>query len=311
MQNVVITGSSGFIGSHLAKAIHQAFDQIYIIGIDKNCANLGGCDVYHQIDLSSEAASEFLKHALPEDALIIHLASPCGVQYVIDNPLETFSEINAINNNLFKALKPHQPIIYASTSEIYGINSNFSEKEAASIDSQSIRSAYALAKLNGELLLKLYNPRYMIIRPFNIVGKGQTTPGMVIPNMIKSLKETGKIMVYGDGSNIRSYCAVQDAVKQMLALIYKLLEVNTQAADNYEHVYNIGTTSNSLSSLELARRIIELAGYGEIQFQELPLQTIFSNRYPITTNIEQAYKKYFLEPQSFITIDQIIMEYFE
>lgn len=200
---------------------------------------------------------------------IYHLAGSVGVAQIDKNPK------GSIYNNVKLATKliplfeqARRPVVFSSTSEIYG-DGPFTETSNASIGpSQDSRWGYASAKLTTEFMLRSCGCQYTIARFFNVVGPGQLGDhGMVLPRFINAAKNNEDIIVHGDGSQIRSFCHVKDAV-----------DILIKSSEKNGELYNIGNASTPISMKDLAQKVIDISG-SKSQIKFVPYKEAFVNSF--------------------------------
>jgi UDP-glucose 4-epimerase len=226
---VFITGGAGFIGSHLADALIARGDEVTILdnlstGSATNIAHLSGKVELHQGDIRDAALIE--KLMAPAD-LVLHMAAALGVNTILEKTIESVS-VNFTGSEvvLNAATKLKKRIIIASTSEIYGKNPEqplHEESDRVVGAPQKIRWTYSDAKALEEAVAhSLYTTeglKVTTVRLFNTVGPRQTGRyGMVLPRFVQAALANQPITIYGDGSQSRVFCHVQDAVKAILTL---------------------------------------------------------------------------------------------
>ena len=256
---VFITGGAGFIGSHLCDALIAQGHQVSILdnmstGSAANIAHIENAIEIHQGDIRDVALVE--KLMAPAD-LILHMAAALGVNTILENPIESVS-INLTGSEvvLNAATKLNKRLIIASTSEIYGKNTKqpLNEESDRVVGApQKIRWTYSDAKALEEAvahaLFQTKQLKVTTVRLFNTVGPRQTGRyGMVLPRFVQSALKNEPISIYGDGTQSRVFCHVQDAVKAILTL------AATDSAIG--QVYNIGGTGETTIK-QLAEKIIE------------------------------------------------------
>jgi UDP-glucose 4-epimerase len=208
----------------------------------------------HQGDIRDIALVE--KLMAPAD-LILHMAAALGVNTILENPIESVS-INFTGSEvvLNAATKLDKRLIIASTSEIYGKNTKqpLNEESDRVVGApQKIRWTYSDAKALEEAiahaLFLTKQLKVTTVRLFNTVGPRQTGRyGMVLPRFVQSALKSEPISIYGDGTQSRVFCHVQDAIKAILTL------AATDSAIG--QVYNIGGTGETTIK-QLAEKIIE------------------------------------------------------
>jgi UDP-glucose 4-epimerase len=226
---VFITGGAGFIGSHLADALIARGDEVTILdnlstGSATNIAHLNGKVELHQGDIRDAALIE--KLMAPAD-LVLHMAAALGVNTILEKTIESVS-VNFTGSEIVlnAATKLKKRIIIASTSEIYGKNPQqplHEESDRVVGAPQKIRWTYSDAKALEEAVAhSLYTSeglKVTTVRLFNTVGPRQTGRyGMVLPRFVQAALANQPITIYGDGSQSRVFCHVQDAVKAILTL---------------------------------------------------------------------------------------------
>jgi len=266
---VFITGGAGFIGSHLCDALVAEGKEVTILdnlstGSKKNITHLEGKIKVFQGDIRDQKLVESL---VEKCELVLHMAAALGVDNILENPIESIStNYHGSEIVLNAATKFDKRIVIASTSEIYGKNPKqpLSETDDRVIGTpQKLRWTYSDAKALEEamahsLFLKK-NLRVTTIRLFNTVGPRQTGKyGMVIPRFAKAALENKPLNIFGDGSQSRVFCHVNDSVEAINALV--------SSRKIFGEVFNIGGVGE-ISILDLARLTIERTGSkSEIMF---------------------------------------------
>jgi UDP-glucose 4-epimerase len=189
-----------------------------------------------------------------------HLAAALGVERINSEPFQSLEiNIKGTENVLSAASKFNVRTLMASSSEIYGRNPIMpltEESDRVLGSPQVARWSYSEAKAIDEFyafeLHKKGSFQVTIARLFNTVGPGQSgTYGMVLPRFLKAAISNQPLLVYGNGSQSRSFCAVSDVVEALDSLM-NTSESNGQA-------YNIGST-NEISIKELAQKVIDITG---------------------------------------------------
>ena len=256
---VFITGGAGFIGSHLCDALVAEGKEVTILdnlstGSKKNIAHLEGKIRVFQGDIRDQKLVEPL---VKNNDLVLHMAAALGVDNILENPIESIStNFYGSEVMLNAAVKFDKRIIIASTSEIYGKNPKqpLSEADDRVVGTpQKLRWTYSDAKALEEaaayFLFLTKNLRVTTVRFFNTVGPRQTGKyGMVIPRFVKAAIDNSPLKIFGDGSQSRVFCHVNDSVKAIL-----LLASNSKSVGE---VFNIGG-KGEISILNLAKFIIE------------------------------------------------------
>ena len=264
---LLITGGAGFCGSHIAEHFAGRFRVRLFDAFTRNSLQFAP-------DLASSPDVEIVKgdvldrralqSAVEGAVAVIHCAAIAGVSNYYNRPVDTL-RVNILGTfNLLDSLVEAKVgrIIHFSTSEIYGPNANcVSESTPPTSGPVSDRRwVYSVSKLAGEHVTlrfgELHGINATTVRPFNIYGPRQTGES-AISNFARQLVRGKPLEVHGDGSDVRAWCHVKDLVG---AIDLMLLHENA-----YGTVFNIGNPSASLTTMELARRMIALYGKGEIR----------------------------------------------
>lgn len=293
---ILITGGAGFIGSNLAKELIQEGHSVTIIDnfSTGNYSNINEISAPgFSLDLADCDNIPIVDSILENIDVCYHLAASVGVKLITENSESSLQNSFKINNNLFPLFEKHQTkVIFSSTSEIYGETTKESGSEETDVlkilAPGKPRGSYACSKLMSEFLIKSYTFPSVIIRFFNIVGKGQVSNyGHVLPKFIECAKENKPLPIYGDGQQIRSYCDIRDAVQMLILLLDE--KHNGQ-------IYNIGNDKNKFTVFELAQNVIKtLESKSDVmiipfeqalgkQFEEIYI------RFPNTNKIKQYYE---------------------
>ncbi|MGE5479856.1 MAG: UDP-glucuronic acid decarboxylase family protein [Chloroflexota bacterium] len=269
MARVLITGGAGFLGSHLCEKFLDAGDEVFcmdnfITGSPENIAHLIGKKRFNLIE---HDVTNYIYVAGTLD-YILHFASPASPIDYLKFPIQTL-KVGSLGTHktLGLAKAKGARFLLASTSETYGDPLVHPQPETywGNVNPVGSRGVYDEAKRFAEALTMAYH-RYhgvetRIVRIFNTYGpRMRLIDGRAIPNFITQALDGKPVTVYGDGSQTRSVCYVDDEIEG----IYRLL-----LSDEKEPV-NIGNP-DELTMLQLAEEIIELTGSkSEIVFEELP-----------------------------------------
>ncbi len=261
MAKHLITGGSGFIGSHLAEQLLGHGQQVAIIdnlstGQFSNIAPLEGNPNFSVF--VDDIRNEHLTEELVRDAdYVYHLAASVGVRMIIERPTETLiNNIVCTEIVLRNACRYRKPLLITSTSEVYGKSAQpkFKEDDDRVMGSTSkSRWGYAESKAIDEFLaLAYFSEKHLpvaIVRLFNTVGPRQTGRyGMVIPTFVRQALLNESIGVFGDGMQTRCFAHVLDVVP-VLAELPKRREA-------YGRVFNLGS-QEEISIKTLAERIVD------------------------------------------------------
>ena len=260
---VLITGGAGFIGSHLCDALLSSGHGVTILddlstGRLENLHAAQSLAGYRFVE-GSICDPQAVESAVADADAVIHLAARIGMQVIVASPLETL-EVNAKGSEyvLRAAAKKRVPTIITSTSEVYGHSTKIPSAEADPIcfGSPTIgRWSYACAKAYDEFFaMALHAERELpvaVVRLFNTVGPRQTGRyGMVVPRFVAQALRGDPLTVYGDGSQTRCFCSVDDVVA---GLIRVLERIDRTAGE----VFNLGNPEE-MTILSLARKVIEV-----------------------------------------------------
>ena len=256
---VLVTGGAGFIGSHLADALIARGDQV--VALDNfstgSTANIKHITKNVEIIDGDIRNTDLMNDTIKDVDLIFHMAAALGVNTILESPLESISTNIAGSEVVLTAAANHKKrILIASTSEIYGKNPKqpLNENDDRVVGSpQKIRWSYSDAKAIEEAMAFSLNQEKGLevttARLFNTVGPRQSAHyGMVVPRFVRSALKNEPIGIYGDGTQSRVFCHVQDAIEALLAL------VGTDKAIN--EVYNVGGTGE-ITIKELADAVIK------------------------------------------------------
>ena len=259
---VLITGGAGFIGSHLADHYVNKGRQITLLdnfstGSKTNVAHLAGKVTTVNGDIRN---IELVDQLIKDSDLVLHMAAALGVNTILESPLESMStNITGSEVVLHAAAKHNTRIIIASTSEIYGKNTKqpLTETDDRVVGApQKIRWTYSDAKAIEEAMaFALHQEKKLpvtTVRLFNTVGPRQTGRyGMVVPRFVQAALKNEPLTIYGDGTQSRVFCHVDDAVQAIV----------TMAANDATigDVYNVGGTGE-VSIKQLAEQVIKVTG---------------------------------------------------
>jgi nucleoside-diphosphate-sugar epimerase len=243
----LITGGAGFIGSHLAERLLARGDRVVLLdnlstGSMDNIRHLksSGQMEYHLDDIEN---LQLLAELVDDADIIVHLAAAVGVKLIVESPVRTIeTNVNGTQRILEAACKKRKLVLTASTSEVYGKNTNVPFHEDADLvlgPTTKGRWSYAASKALDEFLALSYWKEkklpVIVVRFFNTVGPRQTGRyGMVLPNFVKQALDNEPIQVYGNGQQSRCFCDVRDSVEGLI----RLMDTDRSVGE----VVNIGNT---------------------------------------------------------------------
>lgn len=228
----LITGGAGFIGSHLAERLLAEGNDVFLLddlstGSIDNIRHLKSSPGLHYF-LDRLENKQLLAELVDECDVIVHLAAAVGVRLIVESPVRTIeTNVNGTQLVLDTAQKKRKLVFLASTSEVYGKNTQVPFHEDADLvlgPTTKGRWSYAASKALDEFLALSYWKEkklpVVIARLFNTVGPRQTGRyGMVLPNFVRQALESSPITVYGTGKQSRCFCDVRDCVEAIVRLI--------------------------------------------------------------------------------------------
>ena len=269
MSRVLVLGASGFLGSHLCDALLDRGDEV--VGID-DLSTSSGVNISH---LETNKNFSFIRANICDGIVIdgrvdavLNFASPASPPRYLEMPVHTLRTGSAGTEAAAKfALECGARFIMASTSEVYGDPHVSPQKESywGNVNPNGERSCYDEAKRYSEALCMAYKREYGldlgIIRIFNTYGpRLDPNDGRVVSNFINQALRGEDITIYGDGTQTRSFCYVDDEIRGVLALL----------DSDLSGPVNIGNP-NEMTMLELADVVCELtASDSKIVFLPLP-----------------------------------------
>lgn len=266
MKTILIAGGAGFLGSNLCKKLIE--DNI-VICID----NLQTSDISNIMPLMSHPNFKFIEHDIinPIDIEvneIYNLACPASPVHYQKTPIETIkASIFGIFNLLELAKKYNAKILQASTSEIYGDPMIHPQKESywGNVNINGPRSCYDEGKRCAETIMcdyqRQFNTEIRIARIFNTYGENmQKNDGRVISNFIVQALENKDITIYGDGTQTRSFCYVDDLIDGLIKLMNSNITTPTNLGNPVEY-----------SMLNIAKIILKkIKTTSKIIYKDLP-----------------------------------------
>lgn len=272
--NNLILGGAGFIGQHLTHELLRTRQaRVTIIdNLKTSKINLDDFAQYKNLfefihaDLTHVDDQEFVR-IIQKHHRVFHLAGSVGVEYIDKNPADTMMNNLTLAQKLVPLFeKAKRPVIFASTSEIYG-NGPFAESDQANIATDKLRWGYATAKLMTEFMLRANKHPTTIVRFFNVVGPGQLGDyGMVLPRFVQAAKEGKDLIVHGDGLQVRSFCHVNDAVNALI-----------KVAAIPGEIFNIGNDEPSTIHA-LAEKVVDISG-SQSNIVYVPYEQAFSKEH--------------------------------
>ena len=269
MKRILVTGGSGFLGSHLCEKLLEIGNDVlsvdnYFTGRKENIAHLIGNPYF-----------EAMRHDVTfplyvEVDEIYNLACPASpIHYQFDPVQTTKTSVHGAINMLGLAKRLKAKILQASTSEVYGDPQEHPQSEGywGHVNPVGTRSCYDEGKRCAETLFfdyyRQHKLRIKVARIFNTYGpRMHPNDGRVISNLITQAVQNKPITIYGDGAQTRSFCYVDDLIEALILLM--------NSSDDLTGPINLGNPVE-ISILEMAHTIIELVGSSSsLEYLELP-----------------------------------------
>jgi nucleoside-diphosphate-sugar epimerase len=260
-KSVLITGGAGFIGSTLAERLARHNDVVLVDRFFRDqpvaFTSLRNNANVRMVEADILEGSEVIELARDAD-IVVHAAAIVGVGRVCSYPRETLETNFTGTSRILKALEKSSRLerfLYFSTSEVFGVNSfRVNEDTPTAVGpAAEARWSYAIAKLAGEHLVKAYHRQagmpVVTVRPFNVFGPRRLGAHAILGFVLNSL--TGNpIEVHGDGSQIRSWCYIEDFCDAIIEMLVRPKAIGED--------FNVGNPQNTLTVLQLAREIINV-----------------------------------------------------
>lgn len=259
MKRILVTGGAGNVGGALANRLVQLKKYIVVVVDNLRTGSIDKlppkdspnyffikADVNIYEDISSVMFSWRFDY-------VFHYAALVGVKRTLDNPIEVLNDIEGIKNILSLSKNTGvKRVFYSSSSEVYGEPVEFPQNEFTT--PLNSRLPYAIVKNVGEAFFrsyyKEYGLKYSIFRFFNTYGPDQSVD-FVVAKFINLALKNQPITIYGDGSQTRTLCYIDDNIDTTIKIFENNLHVND--------IVNIGNDVET-SVLDLAKKVISITG---------------------------------------------------
>lgn len=283
-KHIVITGGAGFIGSTLAGRLADRNRVTLFDNLARNTIQHTGGAQHPNVTLvkGDILAPDDVQQAFEGADIVVHAAAIAGIDTVIKSPVRTM-EVNMIGTaNVLRAAQRagvKDRVIEFSTSEVFGSMAYrvTEENQAVAGSAGEARWVYAVSKLAGEHLAHSYFREHgmpvVTLRPFNIYGPGQTGEG-AIQIFIRKALNNEPISIYGDGSQIRAWCFVDDMVDALMLALERPEAIGES--------FNVGNARAVTTIFGLAETVCRVLGSrSEVVFKP-PLSADIELRIPET-----------------------------
>jgi len=316
---ILVTGGAGFIGSHLAEKLLESGHEVFMID------NLWTGKLDNLLKIQNHKRLHLVVNTILDESVmnelifkvdhVYHLAAAVGVKKIMDHPVETL-DINVKGTEMVLRLANQfkKKVFIASTSEIYGkhLDHDLSEDDNRIMGTvKKRRWAYACSKTLDEFLALAYFDEkklpIVIGRLFNTVGPRQTGQyGMVLPTFVQSALLGKPIIVYGEGTQTRSFTHVKDVVEA----ITRLMDEPAAEGD----IFNVGNNTE-ITINELAQKVKEMTGSNS-EIEHIPYEKAygpgFEDMEKRCPNIDKVKKLIVFEPSYDLeAIIQSVIDYFK
>ncbi|WP_417412023.1 NAD-dependent epimerase/dehydratase family protein [Hoeflea sp.] len=267
---IVITGGAGFIGSTLAQRLAEANQIVLFDNLARNTIQYDKGGLHPNVSLLQGDILDYpaVRSAFEGADIVVHAAAIAGIDTVLRSPVNTM-EVNMIGTaNVLRAAADagvKNRVLEFSTSEVFGSMAYrvSEENQAVAGSAGEARWVYAVSKLAGEHLAHAYFREHQLpvvtLRPFNVYGPGQTGEG-AIQIFIRKALNNEPISIYGDGTQIRAWCFINDMVDALMLALDKPEAIGES--------FNVGNARAVTTIFGLAETVCRVLGSSsEIQFK--------------------------------------------
>jgi UDP-glucose 4-epimerase len=261
-KRIFLTGGAGFIGTKLTARLIDNNEIVIYDNFARDSLRMSGLGAHRNLRVIEGDVLDYasLRDAMAGSNIMVHLAGIAGIDTVLRSPVRTF-RVNLLGTaNVCEAARElgiYERLVDFSTSEVFGqMAFRSAESETTTIGAVGEpRWNYAVSKLAAEHLAHAYYKEFNLpaisIRPFNIYGPGQVGEGALQRFVLAALKDE-RIKIFGDGSQIRSWCYIDDFVDGLMLLL--------EREEAIGEVFNIGNPQASVTVLMLAQMVIKVLG---------------------------------------------------
>jgi len=256
LKKILITGGAGFIGSALAEKLSNDKSNLVVVVDNLSTGSLDNLELPKENIVFIKADINDYKDIMEimltwQFHYVFHYAAVVGVLRTQENPIKVLEDIKGIENICYLSKNTGvKRVFFASSSEVYGEPVEFPQNTTTT--PLNSRIPYAIVKNLGESFLKSFNKEYglnyTIFRLFNTYGPKQSID-FVMSKFIIAALQNKDITIYGDGSQSRTFCYIDDNIETCIKIAYQDLFVN--------NTINIGN-SQEISILTLAETIIKI-----------------------------------------------------
>ena len=258
-KRICITGGAGFIGSHLVEHLVEHNEVIVYDNLHRNAIRFSGVSNHPHLTLVKGDVMDFpsVRKAIDGCHVVVHCAAIAGV-YSVDRNAVTTMEVNLLGTHqVVKAALDVgvERFVEFSTSEVYGPFIHKGKEDGLTTIGPigESRWVYAASKLASEHLsyahFKEDGLPLTIVRPFNVYGPRQVGDGAIRGMIIQAL-QNAPITLYNDGTQIRSWCFIDDFVDGVLRSV--------EQPEAIGHAFNLGNPQGTVTNFELANTIVRL-----------------------------------------------------
>ena len=271
-KRICVTGGAGFIGSHLVSRLVDANDVVVFDNLHRNALQFAHLDDHPRLRFIKGDVRDYgaVREAVDGCQIVIHCAAIAGV-YTVDRSAVRTMDVNLLGTH--QAVKAALEVgverfIEFSTSEVYGpfIHKGKEDEPTTIGPIGESRWVYAASKLASEHLSYAHYREdglpLVIVRPFNVYGPRQVGDGAIRAIVVQALQNL-PVTLYNDGTQIRSWCYVDDFVSGVLLCAEHPAAIG--------QAFNVGNPQGTATNFELANMIIRLTGSrSEIVFKPHP-----------------------------------------